>query len=1007
MPPASPQRPLAALPVCGRKRPGPAVSEVHFAEFRFDLSREALWRGDEAVALTPKASAVLRCLVAERGRLVLKDELIDAVWPDTAVSDASLKVCIREIRRALGDSFAAPRFIATAHRRGYRFIGAVQEPAPIEFTAGAPGPAHLIGRDAQLAELRGALQRAVAGERQTVFVTGEIGIGKTSLIEALLAEVTRAGVALARGRCQEHFGAGEAYLPLLDGLARLCREPSRDGLRAVLRERAPTWLSELPGLLSAEERAALQAARAGGTRERMLRELTDALEVFTTSGAPLVVVLEDLHWSDPSTLDVITRLATRREPARLLLLASYRPVDVILADHQIKAVKQRLVEQRCSREIALGPLSEPDVGAYLSARLDGEPPPGLAGALVRRTDGNPLFMVAALDEWLSGAALQRQGEAWVLGEPLEALEARVPDGLRTLVDQQIERLAADDRAVLEAAALGGDPICAAALAAGLDADAVAIEAHCERLAHATHWMRAAGVEELPDGTASGRYRFSHSLYRSGLAARVPAAARTRLHLRFGEWLLRAHAARPHEVAVAVAHHFEAGRDALRAVPALMLAARGAAARHAHREAHAELSRALALVARLPAEIQAVTRRTLLEQRGAAGLATGSVTAAIEDLEALVAAAADSGAIDEEMRGRLALSTAWSLRDRSRGLAAAADAVARSAAASTDLQVRARAVHAYWGARQHGWRAAEADAVTAAVAAMRADGRGTLLALHLGMHAYFLNLRGEYAAARASAEEALTLAHDGGTGMLAQWHRCWALLHQGEWAQLLLAMAEATRIAERDGHRLWRLVFEQFIAWTLAEAGRVEAARARADAAYAASRAAEHEFGSALGAVVSGFTAMLARDVEAAATVYLAAKADAERDPTAMEWNLRAPLHLGLSAIALARGDADAAAAEAAEAERLAEQANEPTYLALAAAATARSAHAAGNRRAATTALATARRHASRAGRLALARVEDAAAALGMRRARRDDVRADLQRALDDVPPEIAAALRIA
>ncbi|MDX2170559.1 MAG: AAA family ATPase, partial [Deltaproteobacteria bacterium] len=875
------------------------MNEVRFAEFRFDLSREALWRGEEAVALTPKASAVLRCLVAERGRLVLKDELLDAVWPDTAVSDASLKVCIREIRRALGDSVAAPRFIATAHRRGYRFIGAVAHAAPAPLVAAAPP--RLIGRDAPLAALRAALQRAAAGERQAVFVTGEIGIGKSSLIEALLDEVARAGVAIARGRCQEHFGAGEAYLPLLDGLARLCRELGREALRAVLRERAPTWLAELPGLLRDDERAALQAARAGGTRERMLRELTDALEAFTAI-APLVLVLEDLHWSDPSTLDVITRLATHRAPARLLLLGSYRPVDVILADHQIKAVKQRLVEQRCSYEIALGPLDEADVAAYLAQRLESQPPAGLADALLRRTDGNPLFMVAALDEWMSGGALLRRDDGWVLGDALEAIAARVPDGLRTLVEQQIERLDAEDRELLQTAALGGDPIGAAALAAALDADAVEVEARCERLAHATHWIRAIGVEELPDGSASGRYRFTHSLYRSGLAARVPAAARTRAHLRFGEWLARIHAARPRAVATELAHHFEAGRDALRAVPALLLAARTAAARHAHREASADLSRALALVERLPDELQAQTRRALLEQRGFAALATGAVSAAIEDLEALTAAANAAGALDEEVRARLALSSAWSLRDRARGLAAAAEAVARSAAASADLQVRARAAHAYWWARQHGWRAAEAAAVADAVAALRAARLDAPLALHLGMHAFFLNLRGDYAGACASADEALVLAHDGGTGMLAQWHRCWALLHMGDWPRLLQALAEATRIAERDGHRLWQLVFEQFIAWTLAEGGRVAVARARADAAYAAARDAGHEFGSALGAVVSGFVALLAGDVDAAATVYLAARADAERDPAAMEWTLRAPLHLGLSAIALARGD---------------------------------------------------------------------------------------------------------
>ena len=98
----------------------------HFGEYRFDPADQSLSRGGVPVGLSPKAAAVLECLLERAGRLVSKNELLDRVWPDTAVSDASLKVCIGEIRRALGDAGAAERFIATVHRRGYRFVAALR-----------------------------------------------------------------------------------------------------------------------------------------------------------------------------------------------------------------------------------------------------------------------------------------------------------------------------------------------------------------------------------------------------------------------------------------------------------------------------------------------------------------------------------------------------------------------------------------------------------------------------------------------------------------------------------------------------------------------------------------------------------------------------------------------------------------------------------------------------------------------------------------------------------------
>ena len=124
----------------------------------------------------------------------------------------------------------------------------------------------------------------------------------------------RAGdVWLARGQCIEHYGAGEAYLPVLEALGRLCREPEGAALLPVLEQQAPTWLVQMPALLSATALEAVQRRVLGATQERMLRELAEAVEVLTVS-RPLLLVLEDLHWSDYATLDLLTYLARRLGP---------------------------------------------------------------------------------------------------------------------------------------------------------------------------------------------------------------------------------------------------------------------------------------------------------------------------------------------------------------------------------------------------------------------------------------------------------------------------------------------------------------------------------------------------------------------------------------------------------------------------------------------------------------------------------------------------------------------
>jgi hypothetical protein len=170
-----------------------------------------------------------------------------------------------------------------------------------------------VGHQCEVDALEGWFQRAATGNRQLVFVSGEVGIDKTTVVDLWLARcATEREVRMARGQCVEHVGEGEPYLPLLDALGQLGRGPTRGELLAVLRRYAPMWLTQLPGLVSEPEREQLQRQVQGAMPARMLWECAEALAALTVD-TPLVLVLEDLHRSDLSTIECLTAVAQRRE----------------------------------------------------------------------------------------------------------------------------------------------------------------------------------------------------------------------------------------------------------------------------------------------------------------------------------------------------------------------------------------------------------------------------------------------------------------------------------------------------------------------------------------------------------------------------------------------------------------------------------------------------------------------------------------------------------------------
>ena len=567
--------------------------------FCLDRTNECLLRGAEVIKLRPKAFAVLNQLVGRPGQLVTKEDLLNTVWPETYVGEGVLKVTIRQLRDAFGDDSKTPAFIETSHRRGYRFIGHIGEcgVAP-PVTLPRPRSFGVVGRDEALTRMQRWLQKVFRGERQVVFVTGEAGIGKTALVDTFVKNLAAdQNIRISTGQCLEQYGTGEAYLPVLDAIARLCRDQPE--VLEVLRAHAPMWLLQMPSLMSASEREALTRLVSGATRDRMLREMGEALATVSQD-QPLVLLLEDLHWSDYSTLDLISYVARQREPAQLMLIGTLRKSELIASGHPLKAVKQELLVKQLCRELPLDYLGEPAVDQYLQMRFPSNRfPPVLASLIHERTDGNPLFMVNAVDYLVREGAIAQAGDSWELQTEIEKVELGVPDGIREMIEKQIERLDDEEQRVLGVASVVGAEFSSLAVVAGSESDAAAVETCCDSLARRGQFIYDFGVQELPNGEAVTRYRFIHALYQNVLYQRLAASRRVQLHRAIAEQAEHVYSVRAPEIAAELAMHFEHARDYKRAAQYLQHAADNAMRRYAYREAIGLARRGLELLDKLP------------------------------------------------------------------------------------------------------------------------------------------------------------------------------------------------------------------------------------------------------------------------------------------------------------------------------------------------------------------------------------------------------------------------
>lgn len=450
----------------------------------------------------------------------------------------------------------------------------------------------IVPREPELAALQQAFAQAEAGEGTLVCVVGEPGIGKTTLVEDFLTGLSRRGALVGRGNCSERRADTEAYLPIFDALEDLMRKDASGAIQRLMQVVAPAWHAQLT-----HGQGGSDSPRAS-SRHAMLREFRNLAQEASRLGT-LVLFLDDVHWSDVPTVDLIAHVGQHLRGLRLLVLATCRSTELLLGPHPFHGVRQELAARGCCIDMPLGFLSRPDVDRYLALAFPNHRlTPEFADLIYARTEGSPLFMVDLLRYLRERGVIAQAGAHWVLAQEAPSWQHEVPASVRSVFQRTMQRLHDDDRRLLSAASVQGHQFDSATLAVVLQLDQADVEERLQQLDRVHGLVRRIRDYEFPDGAATLRYGFVHAVYQKALESDLQPARRAAWSLALARTLQARHA-HDTEAAAEIGCLFEAGRDLASAARQFRCAADNAARVFAHKEAIALAQRGLRLLARLP------------------------------------------------------------------------------------------------------------------------------------------------------------------------------------------------------------------------------------------------------------------------------------------------------------------------------------------------------------------------------------------------------------------------
>lgn len=452
-------------------------------------------------------------------------------------------------------------------------------------------PPPTVGREHELAILRDGLSSVAAGRGLILCVTGEPGIGKTTLIEDFLAELESSypPCRSARGRCSERLAGTEAYLPILEVLDTLARGAAGESTARALRVLAPGWHAQV---------VPCNPPVPPSSQERLKRELL-ALVDEVTRDRPLVIFIDDIHWADVSTVDLLAYLGSRCATTQLLLLLTYRPTELLLGQHPFAAARLELQRQGVCREIPLGFLSRSKVAHYLELTYPGAPfPTNFVDAIHSRTEGNPLFLVDVLRYLRDRGVLTEQDGNWSLARAVPDLLSELPESVRGMIQKKIAQASDADRRLLSAASVQGYEFDALVTADVLGEDPADVEERLEVLDRVHRLVTRRREHEFPDGTLTLRYQFVHVLYQNSLYNALAPTRRKSWSAATAAALVTHHCDQVSAVAGELALLFETARDWSQSARYFLLAAEHAAGLSATHEAALLARRGLDMLSRM-------------------------------------------------------------------------------------------------------------------------------------------------------------------------------------------------------------------------------------------------------------------------------------------------------------------------------------------------------------------------------------------------------------------------
>jgi DNA-binding winged helix-turn-helix (wHTH) protein/tetratricopeptide (TPR) repeat protein len=541
-----------------------------FGHFELDERLFELRAAGKHVPVQPKTLDLLVHLVRHRERVVMKADLLEALWPDVDVGDTTLMQAIMTARKALGDDGGGQRFIATVRGRGYRFVAHVEEradpPVPpsgqsrAALSIGSGSRQPFVGREAAMGLLSRRLDEALGGTGRVVVALGEPGIGKSRLAEEFEQVARARGAAALTGRCRADDGA-PGYWPWVQ----IVRSYVVDVGEAAALDALGPFASDVAALVPyVAELAKLPPCSHSSTGADGRFRAFDGFVRFLVRAStqrPLLLVVEDLHWADVDSLALLRFVARELRAARVLLLVTCRGSALARDDTPTAASLGELLREDPARRLALDGLAEPAIAAFIEAATGERASAELVAKLDRKTAGNPLY----LDQLLHGGDVEARLAALASG-----LSPGGPaDGLRDCVERHLTALSPDCRRMLSmAAVLGAEP--------RLSTLCAALRATQEQL---LELVDEAVLGRMIERTTPGTLRFTHEIVCDVLGHELRSAERARLHAAAAEALSTEYAARPEPHLDELAQHFRLAAPVLgsrRAVDHLVRAARYAA-----------------------------------------------------------------------------------------------------------------------------------------------------------------------------------------------------------------------------------------------------------------------------------------------------------------------------------------------------------------------------------------------------------------------------------------------